>query len=292
MRSFLAYMQITVGTVLAALAVNLFLIPFHLPSGGLGGLTLLLHYLWGLPNGWSYLIANIPILFALYRLKGWSGLAKTAWGMTAFSVFLEVLQPLGRYTPTQNVMLASVCGSVMIGLGVGLVVRVGGSTGGTSSLGHIVRHYTGMDIGRFLLVTDMAVLAFAAVALPLESVLYAVIMSFVTNRVVQVVQEGFSTSRCLLIISERPADVSAAILTEMRRGVTRLSGTGEFTGQSRPVLMCVVSDNEMHLLKRLVLATDSGAFVLVMDARNVTGLGFTLDSELRPLSFWATQTGD
>lgn len=292
MRKLFPYVQIAVGTLIGALAVNLFMLPNQLPSGGLSGFMLMLHYLWNVPVGLGYFLFNLPTLFWLQRLYGWRGMSKTVWGMASFSLFVELTQPLSAYAPTNNLLLAAIYGAMMLGAGLGLALKVGGSTGGTDAIGKVVHHYTGVKLARFLLWTDFAILGFGALVLPMEGILYALLMTFVITQTVRLVLEGLNTSRCVLIISEQPDLVSASIMTELQRGVTRLGATGEYTGRERPVLMCVVSENELHRLKRLIQTADPAAFVLITDAREVSGRGFTLETEGRRLPFWATMGGD
>lgn len=282
----LPYLQIAAGTAIGALAVNLFMLPSQLASGGLGGLLLVFYYFWGTPVGPAYFVANLPAIYLLYRLNGWQGLARTLWGIATFSLLLALTQPLSRYAPTADPLLAAIYAGVLMGLGLGLALMVGGSTGGTSTIAHVVKHYTGMDAGRFLFLTDLLILGFAAVALRVEAILYGLLMTFVMSRVIAAVQEGLNTSRCLLIITERPDEVSAAILNDLKRGLTRLDGTGAYSGQPRPVLMCVVAESEAAKVKRMVLQTDPEAFVVITDAREVNGRGFTLETDVRPLPYW------
>lgn len=286
-----AYIQILVGTAIAAAGINLFMLPNHLPSGGLGGLLVILHYVWGLPIGSIYFLLNLPVLAWLFRLHGWSGVIKTVWGIGAFSLFMEICRPLAAVAPTSSLMLAAIMSGVTIGLGLGLVIRVGGSTGGTSSLAYVVKHYTGMDVTRFLLITDLLILGLGAVVLSLEAVLYGLVTTYLVIQSIEKVQNGLGAARCLMIITEEPDLVSRAILTEVRRGVTRLEGQGEYSGQPRPVLMCVVSETETHRVKHLVLGADPNAFVVVTNAQDVSGPGFTLDTSARRIPFWATQRG-
>lgn len=286
MKRLFPYLQILAGTAIAALAVNLFLLPNHLASGGLGGLLLLCYYLWGLPMGPAYFAANLPAIYLLYRLYGMQGLARTIWGIATFSLLLEVTQPLSAYAPTTNPLLATIYSGILMGLGLGLALMVGGSTGGTSTMAHVVKHHTGMDASRFLFLTDLLILGFAAVVLQVEAVLYGLLMTFVMSKVISAVQEGLTTSRCLMIISDHPDLVTSTILNDLKRGLTRLDGTGAYSGQPRPVLMCVVAESEVVKVKRLVLQADPEAFVLITDAREVNGRGFTLETDIRPLPFW------
>lgn len=292
MRNALAYLQIALGTLVSALAVNLFLVPTHLPSGGLGGLMLILNYLWQIPIGPAYFVANIPAILWLFKVKGAQGAVKSLWGIVCFSVAVQVTAPLSVYAPTQNLVLASIFAGALLGVGTGLTLVVGGDTGGNSTYARMVRHYTGLNVSTVMLAMDAVILSFGAFMLSVEPVLYALVMTVVVSYSVGLVQDGLNSSRFVLIISERVDLVAAALLVDLKRGVTRLEAKGEYTGKSRPVLMCVVSPTEVMRVKRLVLETDPEAFMMVSDAREVSGRGFTLEHELRRVPYWAAQSGD
>lgn len=292
MRNALAYLQIALGTLISALAINLFLVPTHLPSGGLGGLMLMLNYLWQIPIGPAYFAANIPAILWLFKVKGAQGAVKSLWGIASFSLFVQVTAPLTVYAPTQNLVLAAIFAGALLGIGTGLTLVVGGDTGGNSTYARMIRHYTGLNVGTVMLVMDAVILGFGAFMLSLEPVLYALIMTVVVSHAISLVQDGLNSSRFVLIISERVDLVAAALLEDLKRGVTRLEARGEYTGKSRPVLMCVVSPTEVIRVKRLVLETDPEAFMMVSDAREVSGRGFTLGHELRRVPYWVAQSGD
>ncbi len=288
MHRMLSYAQIAAGTLIMALAVNLFLVPNELPAGGASGLMLILHYLWNVPIGLSYLLINVPALFLLWRTSGFSGVIKTVWGTVCFSFFVDATASLAAQPLTENLLLASVYAGTGIGLGIGLALRAGGSTGGSDAIAKVVRHYTGLEVGKFILYSDIAILAFGAVMLSPEAILYALIITFVITRMIQVVQEGLTSSRCLLVITQRPDEVAGALMREAKRGITWLEGTGGYTGHRRPVLMCVVSEQEVLKAKRAILQADPEAFLVITDAREVAGRGFTLDTDIRRVSVWAS----
>lgn len=291
-RNTLAYLQITFGTLFAALAVNLFMVPAHLPSGGLSGLMLIFNYLWQIPIGPSYLAANVPGVLWLLKVKGWQGAAKSIYGIVSFSVLVQVTAGLGVYAPTQNPILNVLFGGMLLGTGVALTLVVGGDAGGNSTYARMIRHYTGLNLASLMLAMDFAILAFGAITLSVEAILYGLAMTVVISYAVQMVQDSLNASRFILIISDQADAVSAAILGEVGRGVTRLDGKGEFTGKPRPVLMCAVFPSEVLRVKRLVLEADPEAFILVSDAREVSGRGFTLEHASRRLPYWATMSSD
>lgn len=291
MHKFLAFIQILIGTAIAAAGVNLFMLPNHLPAGGLGGLLVLLHYIWQIPIGPIYFLVNVPLLAWLYRIFGWDGVVKTVLGIAGFSLFMELFRPLTALAPTQNAMLAAIFSGVTVGAGLGLTIRVGGSTGGASALAHVVRHYSGLEAPKFLLATDLLILGLSGFALSPEAVLYGLVTTYVVMVGVAKVQSGFSSAHSLTIITQKPDEVAQAILTELQRGVTRLEGLGGYSGRPRPVLMCVVSETELHRVKLLALEADPEAFVVITDAQEVRGPGFTLDTDVRRIPFWASQRG-
>ncbi|MDF2630343.1 MAG: hypothetical protein K0R39_4174 [Symbiobacteriaceae bacterium] len=292
MRNALAYVQIALGTLVSALAINLFLVPTQLPSGGLGGLMLIMNYLWQIPVGPAYFVANIPAILWLFKVKGRQGAVKSLWGIACFSLLVQVTAPLSVYAPTQNLVLAAIFAGALLGIGTGLTLVVGGDTGGNSTYARMIRHYTGLNVSTVMLGMDAVILGFGATMLSVEPVLFALIMTVVCSYCVGLVQDGLNSSRFVLIISEQVDLVGTALLGELKRGVTRLDARGEYTGKSRPVLMVVVSPPEVMRVKRLVLETDPEAFMMVSDAREVSGRGFTLEHELRRLPYWAAQSGD
>jgi uncharacterized membrane-anchored protein YitT (DUF2179 family) len=280
------YGLIAAGALLIAVTLNLVVIPLEMVSGGLGGLTVLIEYVWKIPNGPLYFALNVPIIFMLYRLYGWHGLAKTITGMTVYSLGMVITRPLGQYVPTHEPLLAALLSGVGLGVGVAIVILAGGSIGGNSALAKIIFYYTRLDMAKQMLWMDVSVLAAAALVFSVEQALYAVVLSVVTARVMQAITEGLNTSRAVWIISEKADELGGAILQAMNRGCTRILAQGEFTRRERPILLVVVAENELSGLKRLVHQTDPSAFMIVQDAREVRGLGFTLESELRPLPFW------
>lgn len=282
----LEYGLILLGSLLIAATLDLIVIPLQMASGGLGGLSVILEYLTGLPNGPVYFAINLPLILFLWRLYGIRGLAKTIFGMTAYSVGVIVLRPLGAHLPTHDLFLASLLGGAGFGVGIALVVIAGGSIGGNSALAKVLYYFFRWDIAKQILIIDVAVLVWAGLVFNIEKALYAVVMSVVTNRVMMAITEGLSTARTVLIISEKPDEIGSTIVSQMRRGCTRLAGQGEWTKQERPVLLVVISESELRALDRIVHEIDPQAFMIVQEAREVRGFGFTLEHEVRSVPFW------
>jgi uncharacterized membrane-anchored protein YitT (DUF2179 family) len=285
-KKLLEYGLIVLGSLIIAATVNLVIIPLEMASGGLGGLTVILEYLTKVPNGPLYFALNVPLVVLLWRLYGLHGLAKTILGITTYSLGMVLLRPLHEYVPTQELLLASLLGGFGLGTGIALVVLAGGSIGGNSSLAKVLYYYTRWDMAKQILIIDIAVLVWAALVFSVEKTLYAVVMSVVTNRVMQAITEGLNTARTVLIISDNPDPIAAAILSQLRRGCTRLAGQGEWTKRERHVLLVVISEAELRALNRIVHEIEPHAFIVVQEAREVRGFGFTLEHELRSVPFW------
>lgn len=268
------FFWVTAGVVLTALGLDLFLIPNKIAAGGVSGIATILHYVIGSPVGLTMLALNVPLFaMGIYRLGLTFGF-RSLYGTISLSFavdFFDVFVPV----PTQDPLLASLFGGVLVGLGLGLVFRFRGTTGGTDLAAAILRTYTGVNIGQLLFLVDATVvLAAGFVFQSWELALYALITIFITAWVIDLVQEGISYTKAFFIISDRVDIIAGKVLRELGRGATALKGRGLYTGTDREVLLTVVNRSEVSRLKEMVYHTDPGAFVIVADVREVLGEGF------------------
>ncbi|EAX46860.1 protein of unknown function DUF161 [Thermosinus carboxydivorans Nor1] len=269
------YLGITLGAVLTALALNMFLIPNKVAAGGVSGLATVLHYLFGLPVGMTMLALNIPLFVASVKVLGAHFGINTLFGAAALSVAIDVLAP---YTPvlTHDLLLSALYGGVLSGIGMGIVFRFKGTTAGTDLAAAIVNKLLGVSIGQSLLAIDFFVIASAGVAFAsAELSLYALISLYVTSKIIDLIQEGPSSAKAFIIITARPAVVAKTIMEDVGRGVTFVQGRGAYSGTCREVLLCVVHTSEVTRIKELVYGIDPRAFVILVDAHEVLGEGFT-----------------
>lgn len=273
-RALADYALIAMGAMLVAAAADMFLIPNRVVSGGLTGVATVLHYLIGTPVGLVTFVLNVPLFLA--NLKWGGGLragVKTIFAVAVMSAAIDLLRPHLPHV-TSDPLLFIVYGGLLDGLGLGLVFRAGGTTGGTDIIARLAHRLAGVKLGHTLLAANVLILGSAALVFGLEPALYALLLAFVSSRVIDLVQEGLSQSRSTIIVSRRPAEVKRAILEQMERGVTVLHGEGGYTGESRDVLLCAVQQSELSRLKRLIQAADPEAFVIVVPASEVLGEGF------------------
>ncbi len=268
------YILLVIGSLLIALSFNLFFYPNQLASGGVSGISIIIDTLFGIEPALTQWAFNIPLFFAGLWLIGRNFGIKTAIG----SVLLPLLVLLTRGMPslTENILLASVYGGILLGIGIGLVYRGRGSTGGFSVAAQILHKYTGIGFGLCVALLDGLVILTAGVFISPEKAMYALIGLFVTSKTINVVQIGLSYSKVAFIISDSVEEIREAILHELDRGLTKLQATGGYTGEERTVLMVVVGQTEVTRLKELVRSVDRKAFVILSDTNEVLGEGFKL----------------
>ncbi|TYO94815.1 YitT family protein [Desulfallas thermosapovorans] len=271
---FTKFFWVTVGVAITALGLDLFLVPNKIAAGGTSGIATILHHMTGVPVGLTMLALDVPLYaLGIYRLGLGFGL-RSLYGSVSLALLVDLFS-LYVPVPTRDPLLAGLFGGVLVGLGLGLVFRFRGTTGGTDLAAAILRTYTGMNIGMLLFVIDgMVVVAAGIVFQSWELALYALITIFVTTRVIDIVQEGISYAKAFFIISDHTGIIADRILHDLGRGATAFTGRGLFTGNHREVILTVVGRSEVTRLKEMVYEIDPRAFIMVADVREVLGEGF------------------
>jgi len=269
------YLMLSLGALMLAANVSLFLEPNQVIATGVTGIGMLAYYLWGWPIGVVTLALNIPLLLAGIK---WGGgmrfFVRTIYAVVVMSAAIDLLAPI--LPPIQgDPLIYTLFGGLLDGIGIGLVLRGRGTTGGTDIVAQLLNRYKGIPFSDVFIIANGLILLGAALVVGLMPVLYALIVNFVSGRVVDTVQEGIGYARACFIISERYADIQQAILRDMGRGITLLEARGGYTATPRPALYVVVSRPQVTLLKRLVAELDPHAFVVVSEAHEVLGEGFS-----------------
>lgn len=265
---------VSFGVVLTALGLDMFLIPNKIAAGGVSGIATILYHLIGVPAGAAMLALNVPLFIGgIYRLGLRFGF-RSLYGTVALSLVVDALAPLVP-VPTRDLLLACIFGGVLVGLGLGVVFRYRGTTGGTDMAAAILRTYTGANVGQLLFLVDAAVVIAAGLTFnSAELAMYALVTIFVASWLIDVVQEGFSYAKAFIIVSDKTADIAPAILKELDRGATAWAARGMYTGTERDVLLSVVHRSEVTRLKDIVYRADPRAFVILADVHEVLGEGF------------------
>ncbi|CAG0930994.1 hypothetical protein TFLX_01950 [Thermoflexales bacterium] len=270
------YVQLTLGAALLALNIALLLVPNMIVSGGATGIATILHYVIGTQVGTLVLIINIPLFIAGVKWGGGTRFAiRTIYATVVMSVLADLFAVWLVQAPAiTDPLLYVLYGGLLDGVGMGLVFRGQGTTGGTDVVARLLHHWKGIPFGTTIMAVNSIVLIGAAAVFGLEAALYALILTFVAARVVDVVQGENNYGRAAIIVSGKAADIRSGVLTVLERGVTVLEGRGGYTEAGVEVLYCVVSRGEVSILKRLVQSIDPRAFVVITEASEVLGEGF------------------
>lgn len=269
----MAYGQIVLGCILGGAAYPMFLTPNNIAPGGLTGVAMVLNYLFHTPVGTVSMLLNIPLFLIGWRAMGRVFVFRSLLATVLFSVMIDLIrvQPV-----TMDPLLATLFGGVLLGAGLGLILRGGATTGGTDMAARMVhRRIPHISVGAFLLIIDFSVVLLAAVTMGANEALYALISIFVSSKVLDTVLTGMTANKACFIITEKHEAVTQKILTDMERGVTLLSARGAYTGKNRPVVMCVVSRMEVARIKDIVREADENAFMFITEAHEALGEGFS-----------------
>lgn len=277
---------ILVGAAIFAFGLVHFNMQNHLAEGGFTGITLLLYFLFRIDPSITNLILNVPLFLIGWKLLGRKPFLYTIIGTVAVSIFLFVFQRYQLSIPLDgDLFLAALFAGVFAGIGLGMIFRFGGTTGGVDIIARLVYKYKGISMGRTMFMFDACVILISLITyLDHREAMYTLVAVFVGARVIDFMQEGAYAARGAMIISENHhTEVADAIMKDMGRGVTVLKGRGSFTKAEKDVLYCVVGRNEIVNLKRIITTIDPHAFVSVIVVHDVMGEGFTLDENKRPL---------
>ena len=268
-----AYAQIVVGCVIGGAAYPLFLVPGKIAPGGLTGLATILNHLFNLPVGMTSLVMNIPLFIIGYRAMGRVFVFRSLVATVLFSVAIDAIAlPAATVDP----MLGTIFGGLLLGIGLGLIIRGGATTGGTDMIARMVhQRFQFITVGMFLLLIDCCVVLAAAFFIGITEALYALICIFVSSKMIDTVMLGLSSNKACFIITDSWEQVTQRIFAELDRGVTHLSARGAYSGMERPVILCVTSPQEVARLKNLVNEVDEQAFMFITDAHEALGEGFT-----------------
>ena len=267
---------IFIGALLQAISLRMFLVPAHLASGGISGLAQIINFYTGFPIGVMVLVGNVPLFLLGWRYLGGPRFAlRTAFAVLSFSILIDVLPPFLPLTGlTDDIVLNTLYGAVVSGIGFGFVYRGRGTSGGSDILGRILNHKRGIPISQSYLITDALIILLAGLSFSWENALYSLVMLYVSGIVAEAITQGSNVVRTALIVTACPEEVKSKILHGLGRGITEISGKGGYTGSERLVLYCVITRSEVTQLKTLVSEVDPKAFMVIGQAHEALGEGF------------------
>jgi len=273
------YMMIIIGTGILAFGIACFYDPIGLVTGGFSGLAIVIKHVTevfvegGIPLWLTNIVLNVPVFIFAYIFKGKKFIGKTLFGTLMLSAWLMIIPEIDMVEG--DLMIAALFGGVCAGAGIGFVIRVGATTGGTDMVSALIqlkmRHFS---IVQILLVIDGIVVLLGLFVFGMRPTLYAMIGIVVQTKVSDLIVEGFNYSKAAYIITNEHEEVAKRIMTELERGVTGLQAKGMYTQEDKCVLYCIVTQKEIIGLKDIVNEVDPSAFVIVSDVKEVLGEGF------------------
>ncbi|WP_091016854.1 YitT family protein [Paenibacillus amylolyticus] len=263
---------IMAGAFLFALAVNLFVIPNDLAEGGVTGITIILYYLFEWSPGLMNLILNGILLIVGYRFLDKTTTVYTIIAVVFNSLFLHLTK--SWTIASDELWINTIFAGVFAGLGIGLIVRVGGTTAGTVILARLANKYLDWNISYGLLFFDLIVAFSSYFIIGPQGLMCTIVLLFVGTKTMEFIIEGLNPKKAVMIISSKQDEIAKQVIEKMDRGVTVLSGHGYYTKNKKEILYIVISKQEVSMLKKIVRAEDEIAFITIHDVRDVFGEGF------------------
>jgi len=270
------YCGLAIGSAIMAIGLVFFLIPAKIAPGGVSGLSIVLHYLFNLPVGIVMLVFNIPLFFLGLKLLGKQFGPRTFFSFVLVSLITDLFDKvLGLEAATNDPLLASIFGGVILGIGLGIVFRFKGTTGGSDIVGQIINKYSNVSVGIGILIVDFFVITFAGLAFHnVNLAFYGFISLYFSSKVLDLILDGIDYARSFYIISDKQDEIINLITKDMERGGTELTAKGLYSRKGRNVIYTVVTRKEVATLRQEILKIDPNAFMIIANVHEVVGEGF------------------
>lgn len=266
--------KIILGSLIYSVAINAFIIPHKLLSGGVAGISLILQYVSNIPSGYWVFIINIPVFIIGYRLINKDFAFLSFIGMISMSVLLILTKDIVFFLQIDDIVISTLFGAVLSGIGMGIIFKEGASQGGTDIIAVIIRKNNGIKMSTLYFILNGIIAMLGIFITSLKLTLYTIVLMYIKSIVIDKVINAFNKKKILVIITSKEEEVSKAILNKIGRGTTFLYGEGAYTGIKRKIIYCVVYENELNKVKRLIEDIDMAALISVSDAVDVQGNGF------------------
>jgi len=263
------YLFLELGALLAAIGLEEFLIPNNIIDGGITGISIISSYLSKLPLGIFILIFNIPFLIFGYKQIGKTFMISTLFSVISLSLWVSFLRPIPGVT--NDVLLATVFGGIILGIGVGIIIRYGGSLDGTEIIAIFLNKKTGISVGEIIMFFNIFIIASAGFVFGWDKAMYSLIVYFIAYKVIDITIDGMNETKAAIIISDKGAEIGEVITARLGRGVTFLEAKGGFNGQYKNVVYSVVTRLEIVKLKSIINDIDPEAFMTINDVYDTMG---------------------
>jgi len=274
---FFSYSLVVLGAFIMAAGFVYFIAPHKIVPGGVFGISIVLHHLFGLPIGVTGLVLNIPLTIIGIKILGPRFGVKTIVGFSLTSVFIDTLTWIWGEQPlvANDVLLSSIFGGVLVGLGLGLIFKAKATSGGSDIVAMIFAKYTKMPVGQLLIIIDSCVVVIGLIAFRDWRIpLYSWIVIFICGKVIDLVLEGMNYDKTLFIVTDKYDDIREKIITDLDRGGTLIKAEGMYKGSEKKVIFTNVNRRELAMLQEFINIVDPNAFMTVINANEVLGNGF------------------
>ncbi len=265
--------MITLGAVIAAAGLEFFLVPNNILDGGVIGLSIIAAELTGLTMSIFLIVLNLPFLYIGFRKIGMKFTIHTLYGvivLSASTAYLHHFEPV-----TNDLFLATVIGAVILGTGVGLVIRTGGALDGSEIIAILVSKKRPVSVGQFIMIVNVFIFILAAfLVFSWETAMYSIITYYIAYKMIDIVVEGMEELKSVTIISDMPEEISAELLKQLGRGMTYIQGQGVFTGEPKKIIYTIVTRIELSTLRSIVEDIDPNALVAIENIADVSGSNF------------------
>lgn len=267
---------LALGCFLIAIALNLFFDPFNIAPGGISGLSIVISSVTNLSLSFLSLLFNIPLFLIACKILSKKDMIKTLAGVTLLTLCLKLTSSLSNLTVTNDLLLATISGSILLGVGLGIIFRINGTTGGTDLIGLLVNKFLPFISSAVLMgIADFIVVVLSGIiSKEIEIALYSALSVYLIVKVTDFIVIGFNYSKSFMIISDNTVEISNAIINNLGRGATLLKATGAYTNNEKNVVLVVISKRQVVTLKKLIKSIDPNAFIIVSDVHEALGEGF------------------
>ena len=276
--------MIALGSAIYGLSINMISIPNQLTDGGLSGISLLLFHWWKVNLGFSTIILNIPLILIGFRFLGKKLMIETLWGTICLAFFLN----FWRLIPIRNqlnlehdLLLAAISAGLLSGLGLGIVFRYNGTTGGSDIIARILQQEKDIKSGKTFFIIDVIVLVLSLSYIDIRHIMYTLIASYIATTLIDIVQQGGNKAKAVFIISDKYEEIAKMIDLELDRGFSFLNGEGGFDRSQKHIIYCIVANYEIQAVKAIVLREDPKAFMTIFDANEALGEGVSYNRKKR-----------
>lgn len=265
---------IILGNLFCSLAFNVFFIPSKLLSGGVGGLGIMTQYITGIPSGIAVFIINLPIFVIGAKMMDKEFAIYGFISMFILSFMLTITNGIDKYFLLDDILLGSIFGGILNGLGMGLMFRQRTCQGGFDIIAAILKKKYNLNIGTGLMMVNTVIISLSSLIFGYKSAMYTLISMYIGYQVLDKVQTGFNLKKNVVIVSEKSEEIGTEIIDKLNRGITFLEGMGGYKKENKKVIYCIVTSNEVVRLKNIVDEIDSTAFIIINDVVEVKGSSF------------------